>query len=664
MGRAPIGEVCLELGLLSAEQIEGVVAAQAGRPGARFGDVAREMGLLDDERLARALAHQYRLNLVPEERLRRLSVSPEVLALLPAELVRRRRLLPTFHDPEKGVLTLVCADPTDIASLRAAQAAVQAARLRLFVAPAEALDRLLDRLLPASDAALVARGAALPARPPGVTVVFEPDAARARVLRELERLEGRGVEVISDPAEVASLLETTEVERLLHRVAVASLVEMHVQAWRRVRPALQVRGIESFGSGRRYGVPSRRTRDFLLGLLEFTLLAHGDRPIEARTRVRRTLGLVREMAVELDLPEEVRDAAVVAALFADLESLALGVLPTDTGEGTFASALALVQPFAPPWDLVDLYTTLERRVAGLEGPTRNLAVEVLFTARAAVRAGLADGADAVEALGAEATRHDGRVLRALGTVLRRRQRAPAGPLPPSASVVIAARDLPGEGALEASLARHGLQLVMADNAEEARVLARGLRPAAVLVDDALPPEGGLGLLVSLVADESTRDVPVLLLVDAGDPRAVGRAMELGAEDVVERPVHPDIFLARVRRAMSRRAPAAAAIQGRLGELTLPDLLQVLTLGGRTALVQVATRQQAGAVQVRQGALVYASFGGVEGEEALDALVAVESGRFEVAFRDEGRSNLRGASEFLLLDALRRRDERLRRVREG
>lgn len=664
MGRAPFGEICIELGLLSAEQVARVVELQASRPGTRFGDLAREVELLDDEAVARALAHQYRLNLVPEERLRRLTVSADLLALLPPELVRRRRLLPTFHEPERGVFTLVCADPTDISSLRAAQAAVQASRLRLFVAPRDALDRLIERLLPAPDAASAARGTVLPPRAPGVTVVFEPDPARAGVLRELERLEGRGVEVIEEPGKVTALLERAPVERLLHRSGISTLVQAHLPSWRRARPEVQVRGIESFGSGRRYGVPTRRTRDFLLGLLEFTLLAHGDRPVEARIRVRRTLGLVREMAVELDLPEEVRDAAVVAALFADIESLALGVLPTETGEGTFASAVALVQPFAPPWDLVEIYGALERRAAGLEAPSRSPAVELLFTARAAVRAGLADGADPVEALGIEATRHDGLVLQALASVLGRRARLQPGPLPPSSSVVVVSRDAGVLAGLEARLVREGMQVVVADDPEEARVLVRGLRPAAVLVDDRLPTEAGLGLVVRLVSDESTRDVPVLLVIDPGEPRAVTRAMELGAEDVLERPIHPDVLLARLRRAMSRRSPPAAAVSGRLGELTLPDLLQVLTLGARTALVQIATRQLAGNVQVRGGELVAAAFGGLEGEDALDALVSVDAGRFEVAFRDEGRTNLRGSSEFLLLEALRRRDERLRRARES
>lgn len=662
MGRAPFGEVCQELGLLDAAAVRRLLELQATRPGTRLGELARELGLLDDEAVARVIAHQYRLNLVPADRLRRLSVPPEVIGLLPPELVRRRLLVPTFLDGDRAVLTLICADPTDVHSLRAAQAAVQASRLRLFVGPADALRRLVERILPTIG--LPAASVPSPARAPGVTVVFEPDPARAELLRRLEAIEGRGVEVLGDVAEVGALLETTEVERLLHRTAVKPLVDVPLRDWRRIRPALQVRGIEGFGSGRRYGVSSRATRDFLVATLEFALLAHGDRPLAARARVRRTLELVREMAAELDLPEEVRDAAVVAALFADIETLAFGALPPEAGEGGFEAAMALVEPFAPPWGLVEIYRLLERRVAGLEGPSRSPAAEILFTARAAVRAGLADGANPVEALGLEAARHDGEALQALAAVLGRRARAAPAPSHPSATVVLVARDLPELPAIEARLARDGMQLVVADRVEEAQVLVRGLRPAGLLIDEHLPPEGGLGLLVSMAAGEATREIPVLLLVDPGDPAAVGRALELGAEDVLDRPVRPEMLAARLRRALSRRAPTAAAVQGRLGEITLPDLLQVLTLGGRTAVVCVSTRQRTGWVQVRGGQLAAAALGVLEGEEALDALVGVEAGRFEIAFRDDGRTNLRGATEYLLLEALRRRDERLRRGRDA
>lgn len=88
-----------------------------------------------------------------------------------------------------------------------------------------------------------------------------------------------------------------------------------------------------------------------------------------------------------------------------------------------------------------------------------------------------------------------------------------------------------------------------------------------------------------------------------------------------------------------------------------DLLQTLTLGGKTAVIQVPGPGEAGSIQVRRGQLVGAWHGARAGEPALNSLAALREGRFEVRFHDLGRSNLSGTSEYLLLEALRRRDER-------
>ena len=131
----PLGEVCLSLGLMTQADVDRVLAALRESRRARFGEVATEMGLLDDDRLARALAQQFRLNMVPAERLTRMQIAADVLGLVPPGLIRDRLLVPASFDVEKKVLTVMVADPTDIPSLRVVQTAAKAARLRLFVAP-------------------------------------------------------------------------------------------------------------------------------------------------------------------------------------------------------------------------------------------------------------------------------------------------------------------------------------------------------------------------------------------------------------------------------------------------------------------------------------------------------------------------------------------------
>ena len=139
---------------------------------------------------------------------------------------------------------------------------------------------------------------------------------------------------------------------------------------------------------------------------------------------------------------------------------------------------------------------------------------------------------------------------------------------------------------------------------------------------------------------------------------MAKGIHLGAEDVLEKPLNLDVLLAKLRRALQRHAGAATAgISGRLSDLSLVDVLQTLLLASKTAVVRVTGGPEPGAVHVREGRLVAATLGPWEGEDALYALVDVEDGRFDVRFEDTGVVNLRGSSDFLLLEAVRRRDER-------
>lgn len=149
----------------------------------------------------------------------------------------------------------------------------------------------------------------------------------------------------------------------------------------------------------------------------------------------------------------------------------------------------------------------------------------------------------------------------------------------------------------------------------------------------------------------------MLITDkGGGARDVARGLELGAEDVLEKPIHPDVVVAKLRRAIARRPTQSVGISGTLTDLGLIDLLQTLTLGGKTALVQITGNGEPGGVQVREGQIVAAQVGRRTGEEALFSLASLQEGRFEVRFDDTGADNIHGQAEFLLLEALRRRDE--------
>jgi type IV pilus assembly protein PilB len=109
--RAALGEVLIEMGAITREDLESALARQRSG-GGRLGEILVEFGALTEEELADGLAR--RLN-VPRARLSA-GVDPEVLRLLDERAQRRYGVVPIAVEPD-GALRLAMADPSDVLTL-------------------------------------------------------------------------------------------------------------------------------------------------------------------------------------------------------------------------------------------------------------------------------------------------------------------------------------------------------------------------------------------------------------------------------------------------------------------------------------------------------------------------------------------------------------------
>ena len=107
------------------------------------------------------------------------------------------------------------------------------------------------------------------------------------------------------------------------------------------------------------------------------------------------------------------------------------------------------------------------------------------------------------------------------------------------------------------------------------------------------------------------------------------------------------------------------LKGDLGELPLPDLVQMTSVGGKTGRLVLFDEEDvvAGVLMFRGGRLVGAHSGELTAEKAFYALLGLKTGSFDfdpTAEVDEGDVNL--PTESLLIEGMRRLDEtyRLRR----
>jgi DNA-binding NarL/FixJ family response regulator len=201
----------------------------------------------------------------------------------------------------------------------------------------------------------------------------------------------------------------------------------------------------------------------------------------------------------------------------------------------------------------------------------------------------------------------------------------AAPFPTREEAIVVADDDPAARALLAhSFARAGYAVVEASTGEEALEAVERDKPAAAIIEVALPGVCGYEVCRAL-RQRFGETVPVILVsATRTEPYDRVAGLLLGADDYLAKPVSPDEVLARVHRShhgtrSRRRSELAAALTGRerqvlqlLAEgLGQDDIAQRLFISTKTVATHiehvlgklgVRSRAQAVAVAYREDLL--------------------------------------------------------------
>ena len=104
-----------------------------------------------------------------------------------------------------------------------------------------------------------------------------------------------------------------------------------------------------------------------------------------------------------------------------------------------------------------------------------------------------------------------------------------------------------------NLKNSGFHVLVAQDGQKALEIARREHPDLVLLDLMLPRMDGTEVCKFLKRDETTREIPIIMLTaKAGEiDRIVG--LELGAEDYITKPFSPRELVLRVRAVLRRTA---------------------------------------------------------------------------------------------------------------
>ena len=100
-----------------------------------------------------------------------------------------------------------------------------------------------------------------------------------------------------------------------------------------------------------------------------------------------------------------------------------------------------------------------------------------------------------------------------------------------------------------------------------------------------------------------------------------------------------------------------AFQGSLSELHLPDIIQLVSVSGKTGVFRLIDGEHHGDIWLHEGRIVHAQLEDLSGEEAVYALAIWRNGEFRFE-PGEGapRQTIQKSNTNLLMKAARRLDE--------
>jgi response regulator RpfG family c-di-GMP phosphodiesterase len=217
--------------------------------------------------------------------------------------------------------------------------------------------------------------------------------------------------------------------------------------------------------------------------------------------------------------------------------------------------------------------------------------------------------------------------------------------------------------LELRLIEHGFEVKIARTVAQARkILAENEISAVVSEIDLDSPDAGLALREQ-VLKEGKRDLTWVILTGKTDRQVAQRAFDIGVDDFVPKPVSTDIFAAKLRQLIERRASssgggAARGVTGSLTEMSLPDMIQILWHGRKTCALRITFGPSSGEIDFHEGQVVDARWDALRGEESFYKMLTLREGDFRLdpSYKPPATRTIQASPEALLLEGMRRLDE--------
>lgn len=124
-------------------------------------------------------------------------------------------------------------------------------------------------------------------------------------------------------------------------------------------------------------------------------------------------------------------------------------------------------------------------------------------------------------------------------------------------------------------------IIEAEDGKDALEKAERYQPALILLDWMMPEMDGLSVCRTLKMQESTRNIPVIMLTAKSEESDIVLGLEMGAVDYITKPFSRKILVARVRAHLREQTEISSVTEIRRGTLLLNTEQHLCKLNGES-----------------------------------------------------------------------------------
>ena len=163
-------------------------------------------------------------------------------------------------------------------------------------------------------------------------------------------------------------------------------------------------------------------------------------------------------------------------------------------------------------------------------------------------------------------------------------------------------------------------------------------PVCLIMSEVITkPLDGFSICNLIKTNDKYRNINFVFLSEKNEPATVNKGFDAGADDFITKPCNPNILIAKIQNFIkqsiqkteekAKTASTKKGITGNLAEIHVTDLIQMLCTGRKTGVLKLFREDENGEVFFDQGQVINARYKQFEGVDAFNLLVRWEHGLF-------------------------------------